>query len=304
MSKKKKDLIFCLLIIAVPAIQFGIFYIGVNLNSLLMAFQSYNVDKTQNTGYYVFNHFENFKTIYLELKYGSEVWTALKNSFVVFGYNVVIGITLALVFSLYIYKKMVLSKFFRVLLFLPSILSSIVTVTMYKYFVESGLPEFLGLANGLLSNPDTAMGTLIFFMIWIGFGTQVLMYSGAMSGIDDSVIEAAKLDGASPLREFVSVILPMIYPTLVTFLVVNVAGIFTNQLNLYSFYGNGAEVKYRTIGYFLFRNTKLASNAELPGLAAYGVVLTVISVPLTLGVRYLLERFGPSEDREGKSHAC
>lgn len=108
---------------------------------------------------------------------------------------------------------------FNVILFAPSILSSIVTVTMYKNFVEVAFPEIFHITSGmgLLSNPETKMQTLIFFMIWIGFGTQLLVYSGSMNTIDSSITEAGLLDGVNSIQEFIYIILPLIYPTIVTF---------------------------------------------------------------------------------------
>lgn len=294
LNKRRKDLVFCILMILIPAIQFCIFYIGVNFNSVLMAFQSYKINPETGLGAYVFNHFANFKTIWLNLKYEGSLLGIIGNSFVMFFCNMLIGTTLALFFSLYIYKKMPAYGVFKVLLFMPSVLSSIVTVTMFRYFAENAIPAIFGMENGLLSTPGLAFPTLIFFNIWISFGTSILMYSGAMNGIDESVIEAAKLDGVTPLREFFSVIFPLIYPTVVTFVIVGVAGIFTNQMNLFSFYGNDAIKQYQTMGYYLFRGVNLATLAEYPELATYAVVLTAIAVPMTLLSKKALEKFGPS----------
>ena len=178
----------------------------------------------------------------------------------------------------------------------PSILSAVVMVTMFKYFAEFAIPELFHLESGLLGNADTKLGTIIFYNVWIGFGTQVLMYSGAMNGIDPSVMEAARLDGASPVREFFSIILPLIFPTVQTFLVTGVATAFTNQINLVAFDGLWAKPQNMTIGYYLFGKAEAATNYELPVLATFGVCLTLIAAPLTLLTRWALDKFGPSVD--------
>lgn len=293
-NKKKKDLIFCLLLLALPMMQFAIFYIGVNINSLVMVFQRYEVDMQTGLGAYTFNGFKNFETMVKQIYYDGIFLRALKNSFIAFVLVTLVGITLALVFSLYIFKKQPGSSAFRVFLFAPSILSSVVTVTMFRYFVEDVLPLIFHLEQGLLANTDTKFGTILFFTVWIGFGTQVLMYSGAMNALDPSIIEAAHLDGASPAREFFSIILPLIFPTLQTFLVTGVAGFFINQVNLLEFNGLWAEARYMTVGYYLFKNAQSASAGELPLLATYGVCLTLIAAPLTLLTRWVLDKYGPS----------
>lgn len=298
-QRRNKDLIFCLLVILIPAIQFGIFYIGVNFNSIAMAFQKFEIDSQTGKGAFEGNGFNNFIAMFNELRYDKAIGTAFKNSGLAFIVSVGVGTTLALVFSLYIYKEMFASKTFRVFLFLPSILSSTITVTMYRNFVETALPEiFPGVFNGmgLLSNPDTKMFAILFFMIWIGFGTQILMYSGAMNTIEQSVIEASKLDGTNSIQEFVHIILPLIYPTITTFLITSIAGLFTNQLSLYSFYGNSADEAYRTIGYHLFRQVNTGTRAERPLLAAYSVTLTLIATPITLLARWAFEKLGPKTE--------
>ena len=291
-KKRMKDLIFCVLVLAIPVTQFIIFYLVVNFNSIIMAFQRYE------SGKFVFNGLNNFQLMWKEVADGSTL-DAIKNSIIVYFCSSLFGLTLSLVFSFYIYKKMPLSKTFRVFLYLPSILSSMVTVTVFKQLVEIGVKDLFSLQDGLLSNPDTKMATLIFFQLLMGFGTQILMYSGAMNGIDDSAIEAARLDGVNTFQEFFYITIPLIYPTIVTFLVVGMAGVFTNQLNLYAFYGNGGNLgrEYWTVGFMLFQRVNTAKTmAEYPLLATYGMTLTLIAAPLTLLFRKGLEKFGPSLD--------
>ena len=295
-DKKTQDVIFCLLVLAIPMIQFAIFYIGVNITSFAMVFQKYEVDEITNRGAYVFNGLNNFKDMLFEIKNEGVFGMALGNSLLAFAMITLVGITFALIFSLYIFKKFPGAGIFRVLLFAPSILSAAVTVTIYRYFVDGALPVMFGFEQGLFSNPTTKLGTIIFYNIWISFGTQILMYSGAMNGIDPSITEAAKLDGANPFVEFFFIILPLIFPTIQTFIVTGVAAIFINQINLVAFEGFGADGKYMTIGYYLFKDTEAATQYEYPLLATYGVALTLIAAPLTLGTRWALEKFGPSAD--------
>ena len=300
-NKKTKDLIFCLLLIAVPMVQFCIFYLGVNINSFVMVFQEWTeIDSITGAGHYelVDNLFENFKRMFTYIEEGEGgFWIAMKNSGISFLVITLVGISFSLIFSLYIFKKGFGSGMFRVLLFAPSILSAAVTVTMYKYFVTGFSERIWGMGNGLLdSSAATEFGTVLFFNVWISFGTQVLMYSGAMNGIDPSVIEAAKLDGANPFREFFSIILPLIFPTIQTFLVTGIAALFVNQINLVAFSGLTADMKVKTVGYYLFTEGEFAMDIpdRMPILATFGVMLTLIAAPITLLSKWALDKFGPS----------
>lgn len=300
MSRETKRIIFYISVVAIPIIQFCIFYIGVNFNSILLAFKDFDV----YTGKYSWVGFENFQDVFHELASVDYFKTALKNSLINYAFSLLIGFSLGLLFSYYIYKNMMLHDLFKVILFLPSVISSLVMVLMFKYFVENAIPYVVQqithqeIVFGLLGNPKTTFGTILFYCIWSSFGGAVLMYTGSMSGINPSVVEAAQIDGITPIKEFIFITLPSIYPTLTVFTVVGVAGIFTNQMNLYSFYGPDAEYKLYTFGYYLYKRISGESLTldSHPFLSAFGLVMTLVAVPLTMIVKFCLEKFGPSVD--------
>lgn len=296
MSGRKKDLIFYVLMMLFPIAQFSIMYIGVNFNSFLLSFKNIDID-----GNYTWT-FSNISDAFNLLRTSPLLRSAAKNSLSSYLLLTFIGTPLGLVFSFYIYKKLPLSGAFRVILFLPSIISAIVMVTIFQFFVERAIPAFWQKAfnvkiKGLIENQASRYATIIFYNLWVGFGTGVLMYSNAMSGIPQEIVESAHLDGATGINEFWRITLPMVYPTLSTFLITGVAGLFTNQINLYSFYGGSAPESVQTYGYYLFTRTQLAkSESEYPLLSAMGLLFTIVIVPLTFGVKWMLEKFGPKED--------
>lgn len=297
LTGRQKDLIFYCLMMIWPVAQFCVFYIGVNFNSILLSFQ--DIDIVNGTTTWTF---EKIIQAFQDMTSSKNLLLTAKNSLLVYFLSLIIGTPLGLFFSYYIYKKMPGSGAFRVLLFMPSIVSGIVMVAMFQFFVEQAVPQLwsdlFGIKiKGLIENPETRFGTILFFCIWSGFGTSVLMYSNAMSGISQEVVESAHLDGATGFREFIHITFPMIFPTLSTFLITGVAGIFTNQFALYSFYGGGAPNDIQTYGYYMYMKTKNAtSEAEYPILSAMGLWMTIVAVPLTLLVKWALEKFGPSED--------
>lgn len=294
---KWREYVFYALMLAWPILQFCVFYVGVNFNSFLLAFQKKDV-LSNNT---VFT-FENIKNALTLLFNDDGMRSMTYYSLIAYFVSLVISVPLGLLFSFYIAKKMRGAGFFRVVLFLPSILPVIVLVVMYSYFVENGLEtflvEYMGKTSrlGFLSDKDTRFGAVMFYNIWISFGTTVLMYSNAMSGISPEISEAASLDGATGFKEFWHIDLPMIFSTLTIFLYTGIGGIFMNQMNLFSFFGQ--ESREQTFGYFLYVQAKRVDGnfAEYPRVAAYGLLFTAIAVPLTLLVKWLLEKFGPSED--------
>ena len=291
LNRHTKQLIFYICIIALPLIQFCIFYIGVNLNSILLAFKTFDVGTNQ----YIYNGFDNFQRIYSDFVNSPVLKVALKNSIILYGVTLSCMIVSTL-FSYYIFKKRAFGGFFKIILFLPNIISSLILALMFMYFTERGVPavalSFGQTISGLLSNSETAFITIIAFNVLLSFGTQTLLISGAMEGISDSVTDAAKIDGCKPFQEFIHITVPMIWPTIQTFLIIGVASLFTNQMSLYSFYGESAEYSNMTIGYYLYRETLHAGVDRYPYLSALGLVLTIIVVPLTYIIKWALNKYG------------
>lgn len=202
--------------------------------------------------------------------------------------------------SYYVYKKCLFSKFFRVLLYLPTLLSVLALSIIQYYILELGVPEIAGKfgkdLDGILSNPDTALTGLIVLQIWFGFCKGIMLYPATMSSIPDSAIESARIDGCDAWGEFWHIILPLIYPTITVMFIADLAGIARVDLGTFNMYGQYTDPKLYTIGYYLYNEALKAGIADYPHLATFGVFLTLIVVPVVLLVRYLLNKFGPSED--------
>ncbi len=297
-ASRREALIFYISILALPLLQLCIFYVVINVNTIKLSFQEYNHD----TGKYSFAGFDNFKLFIHNLQHLTVLDYAVKNSAIAYLTGLCIGLPLNLIFSYFMYKKIIGHGFFRVILFLPQILSSIVMSLMFTFFVDRGLPSLFAMFDwtmpALLVKEATAFKTIVFYCIWAGFGSQIIIYSTAMSSVDESLIEVGKLEGITALQEFFRIVLPLIYPTITTFLVVGIAGFFTNQANLYNFYGQSAQEYTQTLGYYMFV-TVIGSNATLgdyPYASAAGILFTMIAAPLTLLVKHLLEKYGPKTE--------
>lgn len=297
-KKDTRNIIFIIIMSALPITQFAIFYVYLNFNNFVMAFQTYETG-ADGVGGYVWYGLENFKRAFQEFYLEGLLPIELKNTFLYFIASLCVGTVFAILFSYYIYKKRTASSVFKVILFLPSIISSITIVLMYKYFMDYAIPYLASNVLGttvdpLVSTKATAFPVILFYCVWTGFGTGILLYSGAMGSISESVVEAATLDGASLMQEFRYVTLPSIFPTFSTFLIAQLAGLFTVDMALFSFFGTQAERYLWTVGYDLLRRTRLAKYPEYPYLASLGMILTLVTVPLTFGVKALLNKIGPS----------
>ena len=298
MSRRKIDeRIFYWGILALPLLQFCLFWVGVNFNSILLALQKIEVTAGQGT-VYSWVGFANFSKCFDLLANDTLLKMCFKNSMISYLFGVFFGTGFSLFFSYYIYKNKLCSNFFKIMLFIPSIISSVAMVVMFEYFVENAYPAIMSsvfnkTVSGLLAESKTAFWTILFYNLWAGFGGGILLYLGEMNTISDSVVEAAYLDGITPVKEFFLITLPLIYKTLCVFLVTGMAGFFNNTMNLYTFYGERVDSRLFTYGHYMFINTKNGIT-NYPMMAALGLIFTIIIAPITLVSRWLFAKFGPS----------
>ncbi len=313
-TRQQNRMLFYVLMFGLPLLQFLIFYIYVNFNSLIIAVQERQL--IDGNFEYSFTT-DNFKRAFTFF-FGKENGRMMLNSLQLLAGQIVIATPLALLFSYYIAKGKIFSSFFRIMLYLPQVISVVVLGMLFQFIVNKVYPyaakEWFNIpdAKPLLlfvtgTSPLPRFYTSLIFTLWFSFGANVIIYTGAMSGVDQSVVESAQLDGVTSIQEFAFIYVPMIFSTVTTFILTGIAGLFNNQMNLHVFYAGSAEMDISVFGYFFYqmaqKNTVNDLFAESGGkemnlreLAALGIIATAILVPVTLLTKKLLEKYGPSVD--------
>lgn len=306
-EKRRKKFWFYLLFIAFPVIHYLVFYVYINLNSFILAFREYYVDEAASILTFKSAGFGNFAEGFKVLAANSG---AIGNSLLMLAVSLLFTTPLALLFSFYIYKKRRGTEFFRVMLFLPTVLSAVVFGLLYQYISNDVLgwiqTEIFGAeeASQFLTDTKTRVFAVIVFNVLMGFGVNVLTYSGTMSGINVSLIESAELDGCSPFQEFIKIVIPMIWPTVVTLMIVSFSKVFTDQWQVLTLLKRNP-LNAENLGYFLYTRALdgdftipkgQTNNISYSVLSAIGLILTAIVLPLTLLMRWALNKYGPKAD--------
>lgn len=303
---KRKKLLFYSLFIAIPTLHYLIFYLYINLDSVLLAFRKYGIDASKGVLSYTFAGWGNFAEAFKIL---GQSGARTANSFIFLAVSIFVSTPLALLFSFYIYKKRCGTEFFRVILFLPQILSAVIFGVLYRYMcnqVAGWFAENVFNADkvNFLYDQNYQMGAVILFNIIMSFGVNVLTYSGTMSGVNQSLSEAAELDGCKPLQEFWYITVPMIWPTVATLMIVTFSRVFTEQWQVLTLLSR-TPGKVDNIGYFLYTKVvdgNLVTDAGNPNqisysvLSALGLILTALILPTTMVLRKLLDKYGPKAE--------
>lgn len=294
-SMKRDARIFIIALLAIPIMHWLVFWLYINIQSIALAFMH------KTTGEFTLI---NFVEIWEEITTGSNkeinLSVSLLNTLKYFGNSVLIVIPLCLIISFFLYKRIAGYKVFRIVFYLPAIISSLVLITAYSDFIAPKGPidtvmQLLGAETydkSPLARPETATNAILIYGVLTGFTTNVLLFTGGMSRIPIEVLEASKLDGVGPGREIVNIVFPLIWPTFSTQLIFTMTGIF-NATGPILLFTNG-QYQTSTIAFWIFN--QVYGNGSYGGTETYnlvscaGLCFTMIGVPLILFARWLVEK--------------
>ena len=301
-TRTVRKYLFVASILILPMLSFLFLYLIVNFNSFLLAFQ-----KADFYGNLSFAGLKNFKEFFNGIKNDGYVWNTIVNSMKYWWINFLITMPLYLVFSYYVYKKFVGEKAFSIVVMLPSIVSTFIYTLVYMKFVQSplqgllaeiGVEDFPNIIDIRISTPKLMFINNVFFSCWISFGTSILVYSNAMRAIDHEVIESANLDGASDSKQFFYIVLPLIWPTITTFVVTGVATMFTGSGNLLIFYDSSAPAEIQGFSYYVTHTLKFSNGDQsgYPMVAASGLIISLMTMPVVFGTKWLMQKLDKTEE--------
>ncbi len=287
-SKWIKETLFAVAIVILPLAWWAFSFFYTTFDTILLGFKSYDRITQQVT----WVGFENFGAVLKEMFTRGELLNiSLKNSFLLWGVRIFIALPISLLVSFALYKKVIGSEIFKVILFLPSIVSSMVWVLIYSFFLDKGLQV------DWLSNNDVNFYTLLFYDLWLGFAGNMVLYTGAMSRVPPSLVEAGHLDGMNDFQEFIYIVIPLIFPTLSVILTTCIITIFTIQLPAFTFYGNGgtqSKPHLYSFGLYTFMRGYGQDPGETPLVSAISMIVCIVAAPVSVLFRKLLEKISPT----------
>lgn len=287
LKRKTKERLFIIGMLAIPTIHFLVFWLWVNIDSILLVFQN-------NMGEWV--GLDNIKWAldsftknpYLDMT------EATRNTLIFFAWNFIVETPIAVVLAYVFYKKLPGNKFFTICLYLPCIVSTTVMVSVYKSAIGADGPlamlwEALGRKwTYPISDESTSMITLLIYQLWTGYGLNIILFRSAMNRIPREIFEAAALDGISMFKELTSIIIPLIWPTLSSMLILSIAGMFGSQGPILLF--TNGNYGTMTIGHAMYLQYK--EYGQVSRAAAIGLLFTIIGIPLVFFSRWCANKIG------------
>jgi raffinose/stachyose/melibiose transport system permease protein len=188
--------------------------------------------------------------------------------------------------------------FFRVLLFLPLVITDVVTAVAWTWVYDThgplntvmktvGLGHFIP-SQGWLGDFNTALPAVGVFGLWGSFGFCLILFLAGVMKIPASLYEAARVDGANAVREFFAVTLPGLRYELQVVLVLSVIGTLDTFDEIYVLTYGGPGTATTVPAYLVWR--RAFQSGEVGSAAALGITLMLIIFAVTYAINRLMER--------------
>ncbi len=160
---------------------------------------------------------DNYRFVFDNRAFG----TAFKNNLLIIVVSLVIQLPLALSLAIILADRFRGSVALRMVFFLPYILAEIATGLIFSFVYDGdyGLlaaiyKSFGAEAPHLLASPQTAFAAILVVVVWKYFGFHMMLFIAALQTIDRSMLEAARIDGASRCQSLRYVVIPSLAPTI------------------------------------------------------------------------------------------
>ncbi len=275
-----------------PALAiFSVFYIYPFFETFRLSLHEWN-------GISIHRHFvglANFKELWYDRVWWSSMGHAAYITLIALSFQNALAFLLALACD----REIRMGRLYRVIFFLPPVLSEVVVGLIWQWILYSGIQngQQIGLLNhflgkiGLsswihnwLSDPRTALTCIAVVHSWKGFGWGFIILLAGLQTIDRQLYEAARVDGAGAWKVFFHVTIPMMIPVLLFVVILTILGSMQVFVLILSMVGQGlvyhTEVPVTRI-LASMTGTNQFGYACAQGIA-FGIILLLVSMPLRI----------------------
>lgn len=285
-----------LTLMSLPAFVFLIMFSYMPMFGLILAFKDYTYREGIFGSPWV--GIENFKYIFSS---GDIVRTIGNTIIYHFASTIMILlVSLTLAILLFFVKQPRASKFYQRNIIIPFLVSYVII----SYIVNIFLSSEYGLVNRFLetigkspvswyTKPEVWPFILVGVMVWYGAGIKSIYYYGSLLAIDDSLLEAADLDGASRWCKIRKIMLPSIAPTICIFLILDLGKILESNFALFYSVPMDSSALYSVTDVLATYTYRGLMNADIGTTTALGLFTGVVTTVATLAVNAVVKKIDP-----------
>ena len=261
-----------------------IFFVGFVIYPMVLCIFTSFFDSTMNRAD-IFIGISNYKELFQD----SIFMGALKNTVII----VIVSVPITCIFSLWVASVIYnltgpICSAFRVIFYLPVVTGSVAVTVVWKWMFNNyyGIFNYLGNSAGILdrninwlADEKYALGCIIIILLTTSVGQPIVLYVSALNNVDQSLVEAAEVDGATKLQCFWKIKWPQIMPTTLYILVITTINSFQCFALIQLLTSGGPNHSTDTIMYYIYYN---AFKLYRYGYGnAMGVVLAIIIAVLS-----------------------
>ncbi|MGC0142144.1 carbohydrate ABC transporter permease [Pseudactinotalea sp. Z1732] len=257
------------------------------LASLYLSFTDYNILSSPT-----FVGAENYQRLLDDVRF----WNASRVTVMYVLISVPLQLAFALAIALVLDKGLKGLTIYRSAYYLPSLLGGSVAVAVLwrQIFGHNGLVnQVLGLigieGTNWLQNPSTSLSTLIVLNVWT-FGSPMVIFLAGLRQIPEELYEAARVDGASVVRQFRSITIPLLTPIIFFNLILQTIGSFQAFTQAHVVSGGTGGPMDSTLFYTLYIYQQAFVNFDMGFASALAWVLLVV-IGLITAVHFTLSKY-------------
>ena len=278
-----RDHFYVLMIL--PVVIYFLLFSYYPMYGVLIAFKNYMPSKGILGSEWI--GLTNFKQFFE----GIYFWRLLRNTLLISVYSLVFGFPVPIIFALMLneFRDGFFKRFIQTLSYLPHFISTVVTCGMIINFLSPtngilniGIKLLGGKAINFLGYPRYFRSIYVISGIWQEFGWGSIIYIAALSGVDQEMYEAARIDGAGRFKQMLYITLPSIANTMIILLIMNVGNIMSVGFEkIILLYSSSTYETSDVISTYVYRMG--LQSLQYSYSAAVGLFNSVINVILLVG---------------------
>ena len=283
--------------LTIPAVIWFIVFCYIPMFGIIIAFKDFDYAKG------IFGSewcgIDNFLYIFKS----NDIYRILRNTILYNATFIIVGAVAAISIALMLdsIKSKLFIKFTQTTIFLPYFISWVVVafVTQQMFSLNNGamnsLIEFFG-GEKFAWYTNTAPWPVILVLanLWKQVGFNTIVYYGAILGIDSSIYEAARIDGANARQIITKITLPLLKPTIMILLIMSIGSILRADFGLFYYLPNNQGPLYPVtdvIDTYIYRALKV--SGDLTGSSAASFVQSVVGLILVLITNKITKKLDP-----------
>jgi putative aldouronate transport system permease protein len=287
---KKKLQSFKLFLMVLPFVILVLLFSYYPLYGWMYAFYDYKPPRTLADCNFV--GLKWFQSLISSKTKMEQIGQVLKNTFAMSG--ITLGTSwLPMIFAVFLneIRNNKFRKVIQTMTTLPNFISWVMVYSIaFSLFNSTGMMNSLLMKMGVISEPilflqqsNHVWFTQWLWLTWKNLGWAAIMYVAAISGIDDEMIEAAKVDGATRMQVIRHITIPSLLPTYFVILVMNVANFLNNGMEQYYVFQNAFNKQYIQVLDLYVYNIAMGSGGYSVSVAI-SMLKSIISVVLLVVV--------------------